>query len=110
MQTKSGMRVPHKDLSLLILSIPSWSATSMKTWHVPCNSLAGAHQYLYWCVYLYSAMPGACPEGVATPEGRSAQITALLSIVPSLIYPQGWMGETIYTQTILQFTSPLADY
>ena len=42
----------------------------MKTWHVPCNSLAGAHQYLYWCVYLYSAMPGACPEGVATPEGR----------------------------------------
>ena len=42
----------------------------MKTWHVPCNSLAGAHQYLYWCVYLYSAMPGACPKGVATPEGR----------------------------------------
>ena len=70
MQTKSGMRVPHKDLPLLILSSLSWSATSMKTWHVPCNSLAGAHQYLYWCVYLYSAMPGACPEGVATPEGR----------------------------------------
>lgn len=69
MQTRSGMRVLHKDLSLLILSDLSWSATSEKTWHVPCNSLAGAHQYLYWCVYLYSAMPGACPEGVATPEG-----------------------------------------
>jgi len=49
----------------------------MKTWHVPCNSLAGAHQYLYWCVYLYSAMPGACPEGVATPEGRFSSFMTL---------------------------------
>lgn len=68
-------------------------ATSMKTWCITCNSLAGAHQYLYWCVYLYSAMPGACPEGVATPDGRFSSRNRFIIRSACAYFPSGTAGR-----------------
>ena len=81
----------------------------MKTWHVPCNSLAGAHQFLI-LVCTYKAPCRALALKVcAHRRGDSSCIASIISRALRLFSPRdGWAKPFHLTTYALQ--SPLAGY